>query len=109
MHSCDRRYRNDYIFTQRCSAIRVDASPGGGATCVFDVRGLSGTVTRATLRVYANSSQQPGYDVHAVASSTWAEAAITYANAPPFDAAVAGSSGSASTGVWTSVDVTALV
>lgn len=91
------------------TAIRVDASPVLRSYLRFNVQGLSGTVTRATLRVYANSSQRPGYDVRAVADNSWAEASITYANAPPFDSAIAGSSGAATAGSWTEVDVTALV
>jgi len=91
------------------TAIRVDASPILRSFLRFNVQGLSGAVSRATLRVYANSSQRPGYDVRAVADNGWSESSITYANAPSLDANVAGSSGAANAGAWTEVDVTGLV
>ena len=60
------------------------------------------------LRVFANSSQSVGYEVHGVTDTSWSETAITFANAPPF-AISTGSSGPVSTGTWTTVDVTPLV
>jgi hypothetical protein len=74
----------------------------------FSVQGLSGTITRVTLRVYANSSSSGGYLVNSVSDNTWTETSLTYNTAPPIGAA-AGSSGSFSGGVWTTVDITSLV
>ena len=44
----------------------------------FDVQGLSGSITSATLRIYANSSSSLGYDLYAVTDNTWTETDITY-------------------------------
>ena len=45
------------------SKLRVDASPDVRSYLRFTISGLTGTVTRATLRVFADSSLAAGYDV----------------------------------------------
>ncbi len=89
--------------------LRVDASPDTLSYLIFDIPALAGPVTRATLRLYANTAQSTGYDVHAVSSTTWGEQTLTYNNAPSFDPAVAGSSGPVAAGTWTQVDITSLI
>jgi len=74
----------------------------------FDVQGLSGAVTSATLRVYANSGSTQGYEIREVSDNTWNESTINYNNMPPIGALI-GSSGSFSAGMWTTVDVTAYI
>src|SRR3990172_4742793 len=64
------------------SALKVDTSPTVNSYLRFDVQGLQGSVSRATLRVWATSSRTEGYDVRGVADNTWGEASLTYANAP---------------------------
>ena len=88
--------------------MRVDGSPVVRSFLRFNVTGASGTVTAATLRVWANSAQSTGYDAYSVANNTWGETTITDANAPPFGAKL-GSSGKVATGTWTSVNVTSAV
>jgi acid phosphatase type 7 len=88
--------------------LRGDNSPVVRSYLRFNVQGVSGAVTSATLRVYANSSASGGYNIRGVSNDTWAETAITYDNAPAVGN-VLGSSGSFSSGVWTSVSVTAYV
>jgi hypothetical protein len=88
--------------------IRVDGSPAVNSYLRFSVSGLSGGVTSATLRVYANSAQTTGYDAYAVADNTWSETAINWNVAPPFGSKL-GSSGKVTAGSWTAVDVTAYV
>ncbi|TAK65424.1 MAG: DNRLRE domain-containing protein, partial [Dehalococcoidia bacterium] len=90
------------------SALRVDASPIMRAYLRFDVQG-AGTIMSATLRIWANSSQSVGYEVHGVADNLWGETTINFTNAPAFDPASAGSSGRITAATWTSVDVTSLV
>jgi hypothetical protein len=90
------------------TTLRTDASPDVRSYLRFDLQGVVGTVSRATLRVYANSSNSLGYDVHGVSDNTWTETGITYTTAPPVGSAV-GSSGAISSGTWTTVDVTSLV
>jgi hypothetical protein len=95
--------------TGTSTSIRVDGSPIVRSYVRFSVAGVSGPVGQAVLRVYANSSQNKGYSVYAVADTSWSETVITYANAPPFAATAAGASGRVTAGTWTSVDVTSLV
>jgi hypothetical protein len=85
--------------------IRIDGSPVVRSFIRFNVTGVSGTVTGAVLRVWANSAQSTGYDVFSVADNTWGETTLTNANAPAFGAKL-GSSGKITAGTWTSVDVT---
>jgi hypothetical protein len=88
--------------------LRTDGSPLIRSYLRFDVQGMGGTVTKATLRVFANSSSSAGYKVHKVSDITWNENTITYNNAPPLGSVV-GSMGAFAGGVWTSVDVTSLI
>jgi hypothetical protein len=88
--------------------VRIDNSPVVTAYLRFNIQGLSGTVTKATLRVYANSSSTAGYQVNGIPDISWGETTITYNNAPTFGS-VAGSMGAFSSGVWTTVDITSLI
>ena len=90
------------------TTMRVDGSPVVRSYLRFNVAGLTGAATSATLRIWANSAQSTGYDVFGVADNTWVEAAITDSTAPPFGAKI-GSSGAVATGTWTSVNVTSAV
>jgi chitodextrinase len=85
------------------------SSPAQSSYLRFNVQGLSGGVSRATLRLYTRSSSSVGFDVRAVADTSWGEKTLTYKNAPPFSAKLYGSSGTFTSGRWTSVDVTPLV
>jgi chitodextrinase len=89
-------------------SLQTDASPDVRSYLRFTVPTLSGPVTRATLRLYANSGNTTGYVVSRVADSSWGETSVTYNNAPTVGS-VLGSSGGVSAGTWTSVDVTTLV
>ena len=88
--------------------IRVDGSPDVRSYLRFNVQGLSGAVTSATLRVYGNSAQSPGYDARIVADNTWVESSIVYNNAPPVGNVI-GSSGNVAANTWTSVNVTSYI
>jgi acid phosphatase type 7 len=90
------------------TTFRVDGSPIVRTYIRFNVQGLSGTITRVSLRVFANSSSSSGYTVSSVSDNTWTEATINYNNAPPLGGAVVSSNGF-SGGVWTTVDITSLV
>ncbi len=91
------------------TAIRTDASPIMSSYLRFDVQSLTAPIAKATLRIYAKSSQRLGFEVHAVSNNTWDENSITYENAPTPDPAIVGSSGRISVGSWTSVDISSLV
>jgi hypothetical protein len=101
--SSDKPSRN-YGFA---SDVRVDGSPIRNSYLRFDVRGLTTSVTRATLRVYARSSSTTGISLHGVADSSWGESTITYANAPSIGAKTA-DSGSFRSAAYVSLDATSL-
>ncbi len=90
------------------TSLRTDGSPVLNSYLKFSVSGLTGTIKSATLRVYSNSSSSTGYSAHGVTDTTWGETTITYSNAPAMGGIVS-TSGTFSTGVWTSADVTSLV
>lgn len=88
--------------------LRVGAAPVRRAYLRFNLRSLTGTVSRATLRLYAVSGSGDGYAVRLARSNRWGEHSLNYANAPRFLRAW-NRSGSFRAGTWTSVDVTGLV
>jgi chitodextrinase len=91
------------------SRLKADQSPTMATYLRFDLSSVGASVTRATLFLYSASKSKIGYDVRAVADSSWSEPSITYANAPPAAAAISGSSGPLNSGTWTSVDVSQIV
>lgn len=90
------------------SSMRIDGSPEKDAYLKFDVTGITGTVSSATIRIYAASGSSVGFDVRQVADTSWIESSITYANAPTIGATL-GSSGSFSSGTYLEIDVTGYV
>jgi parallel beta-helix repeat protein len=90
------------------SDLRLDGSPLVRSYLRFSVSGVSGTVSRARLRVYANSASSSGYEAHGSSDTSWGELTLTYANAPAFGPAIV-SSGAFTSGAYTEVDVTPLI
>lgn len=90
------------------TTLRADASPDVHSYIRFSVQGLSGGVSRATLRIFANSASSQGYEIHSVSDNTWGETAINYNNAPTVGGLI-GSSGAVTAGAWTTVDVTSFI
>jgi hypothetical protein len=90
------------------TTLRADATPLVRSYLRFNLQGLSGTVTRVTLRIFTNSSSSAGYEVRNVADNTWTEGSINHTNAPAMDGVTA-TSGAFGAGVWTTVDITPLV
>jgi hypothetical protein len=90
-------------------SMRVDGNPVRRAYVRFNVSGLTAPVTRATLRIYARTSQTLGYDVRSVSSTGWSESTLTYTNAPAPSTVVTASSGPVTGGTWKALDVTRLV
>jgi len=87
--------------------LRLDASPENRTYLRFDLGAITGAISKATLRVMANSSQSSGWVAHSV-NGAWTEQALTFSNAPGLGPD-AGASGVAVGGNWTSGDVTDLV
>lgn len=90
------------------NALRIDGDPDKAAYLMFDVSGITGTVTQVVLRIYAQSNSTVGHDVRAVTDTTWLESAITYSNAPGMGATL-GSSGPFGLGSYIEVDITGYV
>src|SRR5215211_7315762 len=90
------------------TTLRADASPDLNSYLRFDVQGLTGSITSATVRIYANSASSTGYTLHAVTDNTWTETGITYSNAPTMGSQL-GFSGAITAGTWTTVDVTSYI
>jgi len=72
------------------------------------VQGLNGTITKATLRIFANSAASAGLAASAVSDNTWAESTVNFNNAPPLGSAL-GSVGPVTAGAWISIDITAYI
>src|SRR6266508_2208520 len=88
--------------------LRVDSSPVDRSYLRFNVQGLNGAVTRATLRIFTSNSSNIGYEAHSISDNTWGELTINYNNAPAVGALL-GSSGAISANTWTSIDVTSFI
>jgi hypothetical protein len=72
------------------------------------VSGVTGTVLKATLRLFSLTTAATSTAVSTVADTGWGETSITYDNAPAIGAEI-GSTGGITAGAWASVDVTAAV
>jgi len=92
------------------SATVLRWGPGVRSYVKFDVGSVVGTVVHAKLamKVPANVADGPT-EVVGVSNTTWNEATITAATAPPFDLAVVDTIPQASAGTAVGVDVTAEV
>ncbi len=86
--------------------LRVDTSPVVRSYLRFDLTGVSGTVTQATLNLTPVSTLASGLEVRSVADDTWTESGVTAATAPAPGALLA-TSGAATSGSALTVDVTA--
>ena len=89
--------------------VASSSAPARNTYLRFDLQGLSGSVSKATLQLHAASSSLFGFDVYALADTGWQESTLTWNNAPPFTDAVTARSGAVSANSWVSVDVTSLV
>src|SRR5262245_31833813 len=89
--------------------LKAQGAPEMRSYLRFNVSGLSGVVTNATLRLYARASSSTGYSVRGVAQNSWNESTITWRNAPAVSPTITASSGPLSAGVWSEVNVTPLV
>jgi len=90
------------------TTFRVDGSPIVRSYLRFEVQGLTGRVSRATLRIFANSAASAGVVANSLSDNSWTESTLNYNNAPPVGNAL-GSSGPVSAGVWISMDVTTYI
>jgi Right handed beta helix region len=89
------------------AALRTDNSPLLRSFLRFDAQGVAGA-GQVLVRVYAETANATGVDLHTVADSGWSESGITFNNAPAIGPVVA-SSGPIGAGSWASFDVTSVV
>lgn len=92
----------------KASSLMTEGSPSRTGYLRFAIGGLEGTVTRATLKLFARSNSSVGLSLHPVSDNGWVESAISYANAPAIGVKVA-ESGPMSSGTYVSFDATQLV
>lgn len=98
--------RPDYTHGGRAT-LRTDGQPVIDTFIRFDVQNV-GTVPSATLRVFAETSNASGFEVHSVEDSSWDESLITAANAPSIGPVIAGS-GPVTGGTFYDIDVSSAV
>ena len=86
----------------------VSGTPESLAYLKFDASGVTGTITKATFRVFTQTSSGTGYALHTVADTSWTETGLNYTNRPAVGAVI-GSAVNFTANTWTSVDVTSVV
>jgi hypothetical protein len=84
----------------------VDLSPRLESSLRFSLRGLTGTVTRATLRLYASDGTTNGPRVFLDTGSFWTEGGVTWGTRPVPGGAPLADKGAISSGTWVEYDVT---
>jgi hypothetical protein len=89
--------------------LRMDGKPIRRSYLRFEVSGLRGSITRVTLKLYANKGSGRGYFVHRVDPVAWAEGSVTFASAPGFANRSIASSGPFPPETWTQVRIRNLV
>lgn len=92
------------------SSLRTELDAGADTESFlqFSVGGLSGSVQRALLRVYAFSGTANGPAVYGAVSS-WSESGITWGSRPALTSGVVADVGAVPSGSWAEFDVTTLV
>jgi hypothetical protein len=96
----------DQNFGERAE-LRTDSSPVRQSLLRFEVNGITGTPTRAKLRIFANSASSAGVEVHNVADA-FDELAVTYASGPAIGGLV-GTSPAFTSGGYIEVDIASAI
>jgi hypothetical protein len=92
------------------AVLRVDggSDPDVDSYLRFGVTGVSGSVQRAILRVYATAGTVDGPALYGT-DNGWTETGIIWTNRPPRTTAGMDDKGAIATGTWVEYDVTSLV
>ena len=90
------------------TSLTSDTSPNTHSYLRFSVAGLSGAVTRATLRLFITNGTPNGPLVHRV-TDPWSEASVTWSNKPAPAGAALLNLGNVAASAWLDIDVTAAV
>ncbi len=88
--------------------LRIDGSPRVRTYLRFDLRGLSGSVSSARLRLFAESPSGLGYRASRTDGANWSESSLTWNSKPGLGSAI-GVSRTFRADTWTEVNVTAAV
>jgi hypothetical protein len=92
------------------TTLKVDANPTSTSYLRFDVQGLAGRVTKATLRMLASSdASSKGVDLRSVTTNSWGETTVNYNNKPGIGSSIVSHAGAFTPGQWVSLDATPLV
>ena len=95
--------------TNYATAVRLDVdNPGEKSYIRFDVSGVTGTVTSATLRLNVTNGSSNGPTIY-LTTNTWAENTITWNNAPAETSGPISSVGAITASTWAEFDVTSVV
>jgi len=85
----------------------VDNSPIVRSYLSFRISGIGGSISNATLKVYANSNSTAGFKIY-LTSNGWGERTINFNNAPAMGNLI-GSMGGFRSGQWINVDITSFI
>src|SRR5204862_4510268 len=90
--------------------LRVDGGtdPAVETYLRFTVPALTGTLQRATLRLWVTSPTANGPAVYATGGS-WTETGITWSNRPARTGSGVADTGALTTGTWATFDITQLI
>ncbi len=88
-------------------SLETDGDPIRTTYMKFNVQG-TGPVSSARLRVFVETENTTGFQVHSVADTSWTESGLNYNNAPALGPVVS-SSGPVAANSWYSIDVSSLV
>ncbi|MEO6571906.1 MAG: DNRLRE domain-containing protein, partial [Ilumatobacteraceae bacterium] len=97
-----RNYGSDTTLRNR------SGSPEWRTLLAFDVQGLSGTVTKATVRLFVTDPSTAAGSISAI-STAWTESSVTWSNAPAVGGVPNDTIGAVSNGTWAEWDVTAAI
>ena len=75
----------------------------------FNVTGVSGTVTNAKLRLWVTDGTDNGAAWYKISDNTWAQATLTWANAPAVTGSLVGDPTTVTVGTWLEIPVTAFI
>ncbi len=88
--------------------LMADLSPQSQSYLRFSVTGVSGTVTRAVVRLYAAEGSSDGPRLF-LAAGGWGESTVNWNNRPAPLGSALGDKGAVSSGTWMEYDVTSAV
>jgi chitodextrinase len=88
------------------TTFRLDASPDLHSYLRFQVQGTMGVpITRATLKIYTNTTSSLGVQALGVSNTTWGETTTNYNNAPALGSVLT-TSGAVTANTWVSLNIT---